>query len=110
MSFAEYTRIIFLADEQEFTILAQFRSASRYDSVPSNWDSDVVWGRYALGSAVVYQGDSGSFENTQIETFRGKRAHTIVEFVEYYPDNSGVKDADWPYDLYEPAIPATVWP
>ena len=110
MSFAEYSRIIFLADEPEFTILAQFGSPTRYNGAYSSWDPPIIQGRYISAPGVVNQGSNDSFENTQIEVFRGKRAHTIVEFVEYYPDNSGVKTVEWPYELYEPSIPVNVWP
>jgi hypothetical protein len=106
ITYAEYSRVIFLTDESEFNIFAQFLSPTRYNNPDSHW----IRSTGLLCSGVVNQEDNDSFENTQIETFRGKRAHTVIEFVNSYPDDNGVKTANWPYDLYEPTKPVTVWP
>ncbi|OGL46731.1 MAG: hypothetical protein A2W05_02170 [Candidatus Schekmanbacteria bacterium RBG_16_38_10] len=93
-----YGRIIILTDMPTFYILIHRLSTNPPDENTADF----------LFSGVINQDDiNGTFQNTQVITFRGIIQHTWSAYARYYPNSVGISTAPWPVPANINPYPAT---
>ncbi len=95
-----YGRIIMLADMPEFYLQIHRESTNP----PEN--SDI----YLIYSGVTNQENNGTFQNTQVNTFREIIQHQWTAYGRYYPDAVGISTAPWPGPADTNPYSATIYP
>ncbi len=91
-----FGNIIILTDMPDFYIRIH-----RQSTIPSvDWTSDILY------SGVTNQENNGTFESTQVITFRGIIQHQWAAYVSYYPDAVGISTAPWPVPAITDPYPA----
>ncbi|MDP3298315.1 MAG: hypothetical protein Q8N09_12150 [Thermodesulfovibrionia bacterium] len=81
-----YGRIIILTDMPTFYMLIHRNSTNPPDDMTANF----------LFSGVTNQDNNGTFQNTQVITFRGIIQHTWSAYARSYPYSTGISTAPWP--------------
>lgn len=81
-----YGRIIILTDMPNFYTLIHRNSTNPPDDMTANF----------LFSGVTNQDNYGTFQNTQVITFRGIIQHTWSAYARNYPNATGISTAPWP--------------
>jgi hypothetical protein len=96
-----YGRIIILTDMPNFYIRVHRSSINPSDENTADF----------LFSGVTNQDINGTFQNTQVITFRGIIQHTWSAYARSYPDSTGISTAPWPIPLNTNSYPtSTMYP
>lgn len=96
-----YGRFIILAGESDFNYHVQWSSLSR-----GHEDS----GSSPMTGVVNQENSEGIFQNTQVVTFRGVRAHFVRWVCWNSPDADGLMSANWPSMASETPYTLSIWP
>jgi hypothetical protein len=92
-----YGRIIILTDMPNFYIRVHRSSINPSDENTADF----------LFSGVTNQDINGTFQNTQVNTFRGIIQHTWSAYARCYPNCTGISTAPWPAPSNINPYPAT---
>lgn len=96
-----YGRLIILTDMPDF----YYRVHHESTTPPENTYRDF------LSTGVINQENNGTFENTQVSTFRGIIQHFWSAYAWYYPDSAGIDTVPWPAPaIIEPYPEDSTWP
>jgi len=98
---ARYTRVIILTDISPFYIYVSY-----YSDTPSK---DTYF-QETIEGVTNQEDSSGNFQNTQVFTFRGKKAHYWYGLFIWYPDGTGVDSAAWPPPASQDPVATNIYP